>query len=204
MERNNNNILGYDSLVERFKKLIFSCGDGKEIHVFDASSDYGVELDGSSIDKISIEGEKDIYFYYNENTNDCDELHCFSIEELNRYFEGLKEYFGVRNIDGIMFYLNDYHSLLKDFDFISDVVKLGVKEEDVQMLPLIITDGFAYCDVPNIGRVKWHCMTDDEWMRKCEPSKFDLYCDMEECGINRWQIWYVTQNGMVSITPSID
>lgn len=78
---------------EKFIHLIETYGENYELEVFDICSDKGIDLDGSTIDKITIEGTT-IVFYYNENIGDFDTIDAFDedclidfADELSKYIE---------------------------------------------------------------------------------------------------------------------
>lgn len=96
-------------------------------------------------------------------------------------------------VKGYNFDNGDYHAPLGDFDMIDAVVALGVDRDTAFYLDIVFTDGMAYVDIPDFGRMVFPCDTDKEWMDKYEPTEFDIYGDIEKCGFNRWMIWYITQ-----------
>ena len=60
-----------------------------ELETFDYCSEYGCYLDESTIDKIAVEGDK-LMFYFNENTNDCEDFNEFLVQDLKDFYNDLK------------------------------------------------------------------------------------------------------------------
>lgn len=73
------------SLQDKFKKLVNDYGKDGELATFEYCSDYGVECDGSTIDKIVVDGDN-VYLYYNENTNDYVSIADVEYTELNLFY----------------------------------------------------------------------------------------------------------------------
>jgi hypothetical protein len=80
-----------NDLKSRIKMLVYAYGEHNSLDVTTASFDYGIELEGSTIDKIEV-ADCDVRFYYNANTNDYDEFDEFDYCELMDYFMELKEW----------------------------------------------------------------------------------------------------------------
>lgn len=109
-----------------------------------------------------------------------------------------------------IFHLEDYVDTLGNFDMLTTALKTMGYEEGTEEyerkadecfnLPITFTNGYAYSDIPDFGRIKWLCKTDDE-IKKMSPTKFDIYGDIDQCGVNRWMIFYVTQNLKIEVEP---
>ena len=59
-------------------------------NIFSLCADYGFDLQGSTIDKLEIEYEGHIRFYFNENTNDYGYETEFKVASLVEFFENLR------------------------------------------------------------------------------------------------------------------
>ena len=77
-----------DSLYKDYVALVDDKGYKNELTTFGLCSEYGLSLADSTIDKIEVT-DNNIFFYYNENTNDCDTYQYFEIEDLAQFFDGL-------------------------------------------------------------------------------------------------------------------
>jgi len=85
------------SVMDKLAGLIMKHGnrygkDRYELHTFDFCSDEGVCLEGSTVDKITWDGDR-MRFYYNENTGDYDELTAFRPAALKDFHDRLEKYF---------------------------------------------------------------------------------------------------------------
>lgn len=80
-----------DDLKSRIKMLVYGYGEHNSLDVTSASFDGGIELEGSTIDKIEV-ADGDVRFYYNANTNDYDEFEAFDLVEMMDYFIELKKW----------------------------------------------------------------------------------------------------------------
>lgn len=92
MELTKDNI--YNAYKDLFDKIGYDngfCGYNDTIETFPICSDYGIELDGSTIDKIELMCDGRIAFYYNENINDYDFMDGFTFEGLKSFYERLVE-----------------------------------------------------------------------------------------------------------------
>ena len=85
------------SIVNAYKELFATMGHNNTIETFGLCSDYGMELDGSTIDKIEMSNDGRVYFYYNQNTNDLDPIECFSVSALKSFYDGLIEAWNEEN-----------------------------------------------------------------------------------------------------------
>ena len=85
--KNINNLT--NDLKGKFVALVSKYGCNNELETFDYCSEYGCYLDESTIDKIAVEGDK-LMFYYNENTNDCEDFNEFFVSDLNKFYNDLK------------------------------------------------------------------------------------------------------------------
>ena len=74
-----------EKLIKKFTNLINRFGNSGRLYTFDICSDYGVELEGSTIDSIVIDGNT-IIFFYNENTGDYDDITIFKEESLKQFY----------------------------------------------------------------------------------------------------------------------
>jgi hypothetical protein len=82
----------------KLEELVDEYGENGEIHIFHICSNKGITLDGSTIDKIAKEADT-WYFYYNENTNDCEPLECLDGDCVKTFISTLSAYlitFGMR------------------------------------------------------------------------------------------------------------
>ena len=77
-----------DSLYKDYVALVDDKGYKNELTTFNLCSEYGLSLTHCTIDKIEVT-DNNIFFYYNENTNDCDTYQNFDIEDLAQFFDGL-------------------------------------------------------------------------------------------------------------------
>ena len=59
------------------------------IDTFKLCSNYGFGLSNSTIDKIELTQDGNIYFYYNQNTNDLDQIEHFSFRDLKSFYNNL-------------------------------------------------------------------------------------------------------------------
>lgn len=85
---------------EDFITLIKRFGSKDELYTFDLCSNHGIELDGSTIDKIAYNPlNGDILFYYNENTDDFDKFESFSLDNLRYFYNDIL--WSVWNEDGV-------------------------------------------------------------------------------------------------------
>ena len=89
--KNINNLT--NDLKGKFVALVSKYGCNNELDTFDYCSEYGCSLDESTIDKIAVEGDK-LMFYYNENTDDCEEFTEFLVSDLNNFYRVLKAAIG--------------------------------------------------------------------------------------------------------------
>lgn len=78
-----------NDLKGKFIALIHKYGCNNELDTFDYCSKYGCSLDGSTIDKIAVEGDK-LIFYFNENTNDREDFNEFLVQDLKDFYNDLK------------------------------------------------------------------------------------------------------------------
>ena len=78
-----------NDLKGKFIVLVNKYGCNNELDTFDYCSEYGCSLADSTIDKIAVEGDK-LMFYYNENTNDCEDFNEFFVSDLNKFYNDLK------------------------------------------------------------------------------------------------------------------
>lgn len=79
-------------LLTKFIELVRKYGYNGVLHTFNICSDYGVELAGSTIDKIEVSGSM-VYFYFNENINDYDSFNMFLVRDLQKFYNGIKKRF---------------------------------------------------------------------------------------------------------------
>lgn len=78
-----------NDLKGKFVALVGKYGCNNELETFDYCSEYGCYLDESTIDKIAVEGDN-LMFYFNENTNDCEDFNEFLVSDLNKFYNELK------------------------------------------------------------------------------------------------------------------
>jgi len=71
--------------------LIDDYGYNGEIETFGYCSDYGIDLEGSTIDKIVEKPDGDYTFFYNENTGDCDTLSQFNLGNVFDFAREIKK-----------------------------------------------------------------------------------------------------------------
>ena len=81
-----------EKLIKKFTDLIKEFGNRGILHTFEYCANYGIELDGSTIDAIVIDGNS-VIFYYNENTDDWDDITAFSQRGLENFYEKLDAIF---------------------------------------------------------------------------------------------------------------
>lgn len=77
------------NIVEAYKNLFNVMGHDDTIYTFELCSNYGFELNNSTIDKIELTRDGRLYFYYNQNTNDLDPIERFSFRDLKAFYNGL-------------------------------------------------------------------------------------------------------------------
>lgn len=77
-----------DSLYKDYVALVENKGYKNELEIFDLCSEYDLSLADSTIDKIEVT-DNNIFFYYNENTNDYDVYQHFEIGDLAQFFDEL-------------------------------------------------------------------------------------------------------------------
>ena len=75
-------------IEDYYKRLIEKYGKNGSLWVFDYCSDYGLELDNSTIDEIIIYLD-DIVFIFDKNDNDYAYLSQFAMESLIEFYNGL-------------------------------------------------------------------------------------------------------------------
>lgn len=69
--------------------LVKECGKDNTLYTFEYCSNFGIELDNSTIDEISIAGD-DVMFVYNANVQgEWDYLEHFSMDSLIGFYNGL-------------------------------------------------------------------------------------------------------------------
>lgn len=76
----------------KFVDIVNRYGSDNELEIFHICADEGIELAGSTIDKISLVGDR-IYFFFNENEGDCDEYSDFRLKDLMDFCDALVGYF---------------------------------------------------------------------------------------------------------------
>lgn len=87
-----------NGVIERkLGELIDEYGENGEMHIFHLCSDKGINFDGSTIDKITKEGDT-FYFYYNENTNDCEPLKNLDKDKVTTFISSLSAFLMVYGI----------------------------------------------------------------------------------------------------------
>lgn len=84
------------NIIDAYKKLFDTMGYDNDSSGFDDTidtfylcSEYGFELDNSTIDKIELTQDGRVYFYYNQNTNDLDPIEHFSFRALKQFYNAL-------------------------------------------------------------------------------------------------------------------
>lgn len=77
-----------DSLYKDYVALVDDKGYNNELTIFNLCSEYGLSLAHCTIDKIEVT-DNNIFFYYNENTNDYDDYQHFEIGDLAQFFDEL-------------------------------------------------------------------------------------------------------------------
>ena len=75
-------------IEDYYKELVKKYGKNDSLWVFDYCSDYGLELDNSTIDEIIIYLD-DIVFIFDKNDNDYAYLSQFTMESLIEFYNGL-------------------------------------------------------------------------------------------------------------------
>ena len=80
-----------EELKKKFKDLISKYGLFCRLYIFDICSNEGVEIEGSTIDAIKIEGTS-VIFYYNENIGDYDDITAFKQESLQKFYDDLNNH----------------------------------------------------------------------------------------------------------------
>lgn len=120
-----------EELKKKFAELIKKYGNDNRLYTFEICGDYGHELEGSTIDAITIEGN-DIIFYYNENTGDYDNITAFKPENLEKWYKAVKLEL---DLDGLQYDLVDEN--------IDDAEEIMAKYGDVRFVDEKIDDG---CD----------------------------------------------------------
>lgn len=87
-----------NGVIERkLGELIDEYGENGEMHIFHLCSDKGINFDGSTIDKITKEDDT-FYFYYNENTNDCEPLENLDKDKVTTFISSLSAFLMVYGI----------------------------------------------------------------------------------------------------------
>ena len=85
-----------ENVVDAYKNLFYYMGRDNNfsgyndtIDTFNLCSEYGFELNNSTIDKIELTLNNRVYFYYNQNTNDLDPIEAFSFKDLKSFYNNL-------------------------------------------------------------------------------------------------------------------
>lgn len=81
-----------ESAKEKAKRLINACGRNGALDVFNICADEGVELNNSTIDRITFDGVGNLIFYYNLNTNDYEYASNLNEEEVCRFLDEIEEF----------------------------------------------------------------------------------------------------------------
>lgn len=83
----------WNIIFENYAELIKTYGNKfntiYELHVFELCSEYGIELNYSTIDKITLWDDGSIDIYYNENENDYANILSFEIEDLTFFYNSI-------------------------------------------------------------------------------------------------------------------
>lgn len=77
-------------MKKKFAELVKKEGFDNELYTFEYCSNYGCSLADSTIDKIEVVGGN-VWFCYNQNTNDYDRIESFSDADLNDFYNELVE-----------------------------------------------------------------------------------------------------------------
>ena len=73
--------------------------DAIKLPTFHLCADNGLELEGSTIDAIAVDNDNKVYFIYNDNSDyDNDYLGHFKVENVRKFFEGIKKAFWLEKI----------------------------------------------------------------------------------------------------------
>lgn len=80
-----------ENIKEAWKNLVYSEGydEGhtKHLQTWDICSMYGVELNNSTIDEVTLLPDGQIRFFYNINTGDYDEFGNFKYSDLRKFYK---------------------------------------------------------------------------------------------------------------------
>ena len=97
-------VLTSENIVNAYRNLFptmgyknNNSGYNDTIYTFELCSEYGIELNGSTIDKIELTLDGRIYFYYNQNTNDLDPIEMFTFEDLKSFYDDIVEAWNEEN-----------------------------------------------------------------------------------------------------------
>ena len=77
-----------EDLIKKFADLIKKYGSHQCLYTFELCADFGFDLEGSTIDAITIDGNS-VIFFYNENIGDYDDITAFSREALEKWYENI-------------------------------------------------------------------------------------------------------------------
>ena len=95
MEKTNHFITQLDCIFTEvkaaYKNLVREHGKNDRLEVFNICADYGIDLNGSTIDCISIEND-DVVFYYNENENDYEFFDNIGIHDTAYFIDVITEF----------------------------------------------------------------------------------------------------------------
>lgn len=88
-----------DLVKDNGENFMSVCGECYTLETFNICSNYGVELAQSTIDKIEYDEHNDkVFFFYNENTNDFDEIEHFKVADLKDFYECIEFNLGMAEI----------------------------------------------------------------------------------------------------------
>lgn len=124
------------SMTNAFVNLVNKYGENGVLNVFFAN--IGVELDGSTIDKIEVIGNgTNVCFYYNANTNDYDTIGAFSEDALALFLTELEDELEERDEEDKRSYIEEVIDT-KMKDIITDAHDRSAFVENI--IDSIITD----------------------------------------------------------------
>ena len=142
---------------EDYKKhyivLIKKYGEDNELETFDLCSNWGVSLDGSTIDKIVYnESTNEVFFVFNENEPyNSAELETFAVSELSEFYYGLSSHLS----SDIFKEVKDGHLTMAEIDYLFSKNGFVTKWNDDR------ANGYVAFSLPSLSRAELNKVVDD-------------------------------------------